>query len=97
MIETRQLVVTKKNTFLPSSMIIRAIRDSAKQSLLGRKVSKGRKPRDDRVDEIGIGREKVIPYGVGIGGRVEYLQNKGEPTSVNGSCMRQYCGDTWFW
>jgi hypothetical protein len=46
---------------------------------------------------MGIGREKLIPYGIGIGGRMEYLRNEGEPTSVNGSRMRQYCGDTWFW
>jgi len=33
--------------------------------------------RDDRVDELGIGREKMIPDNVGIGGRRESL-----PTSM---------------
>lgn len=52
----------------------------------GKDVGKGRKHLDDRVDGLWVGREKELPYNVGISGRKRSLGNEGEPASVDESC-----------
>jgi len=43
-----------------------------------------------------IGREKLIPDGVGIGGRKKCLGNNGESAGVSRSCAREYGGNASF-
>jgi hypothetical protein len=43
-----------------------------------------------------IGREKLIPDSIGIGGRSESFGNEGESAGVNGSRTREYVGDAAF-
>jgi hypothetical protein len=41
---------------------------------------------------MGIGRKKLIPNSIGIGGGTESLGNEGESAGVNGACTGEYGG-----
>jgi len=69
-----------------------AIRESEIEGLFGGSVGKGRRMRDDRVNETGIQREKVVPNSVGINSSQESLRNKGESANINRSRTRQNGG-----